>query len=59
MPEIVFPIFPALSGAVRNDDGTVSVDADWIVRLAEYKIKIEAAEINYREMQKFLEVVEE
>lgn len=59
MPEIVFPIFPALEGAARNDDGTVSVDADWIVRLAEYKIKIEAAEINYREMQKLFKVVEE
>lgn len=59
VPEIVFPVFPALEGATRNDDGTVSVGEDWIVRLAEYKIKIEATETNYRELQNLFEVVEE
>ena len=47
VPEIVFPIFPALDGETRNDDGTVIVPGEWIVWLAEYKIRIEETERNY------------
>ncbi|MBD5437728.1 MAG: hypothetical protein HDR37_04025 [Treponema sp.] len=47
VPELVFPIFPALSGAERNGDGTVTVSEDWIVRLAEYRIRIEETEKTY------------
>ena len=47
VPEIVFPIFPALDGETRNADGTVSVPGEWLVRLAEYRIRIEETERNY------------
>lgn len=47
VPEIVFPIFPALDGEERNADGTVSVPGEWLVRLAEYRIRIEETERNY------------
>lgn len=47
VPEIVFPIFPALNGETRNADGTVSVPGEWLVRLAEYRIRIEETERNY------------
>lgn len=51
VPELVFPIFPALSGAVRNGDGTVTVGEDWIVRLAEYRIRIEETEKTYGDLR--------
>lgn len=47
VPELVFPLFPALEGASRNGDGTVTVGEDWIVRMAEYRIRIEETERNY------------
>lgn len=47
VPEIVFPVFPALDGEERNADGTVSVPGEWLVRLAEYRIRLEEAERNY------------
>ena len=55
VPEIVFPVFPALDGAVRNkEEGTVSVPEEWIVRLEEYRIRIEETEKNYNEIKKNL-----
>lgn len=47
VPEIIFPVFPALDGETRNADGTVSVPGEWLVRLAEYRIRIEETEKNY------------
>ncbi len=47
VPEISFPLFPALENGVENADGTVSVPAEWIVELAEYRIRIEETEKNY------------
>lgn len=44
---MVFPVFPALEGAERNADGTVSVPESWIVRLAEYRLRIAETEKNY------------
>lgn len=55
MPEISFPIFPALENEVLNDDGNVTVPAEWIVRLAEYKIKIEETEKNYSDLKELYE----
>lgn len=55
MPEIVFPIFPALDGETRNADGTVSVPGEWLVRLAEYRIRIEEANRNYKEIKALCE----
>lgn len=51
VPELVFPVFPELSGAVRNADGTVTVGADWIVRLAEFRIRLDETEKNYNELK--------
>lgn len=51
VPELVFPPFPALSGAVRNGDGTVTVGEDWIVRVAEYRIRIEETEQTYGDLK--------
>lgn len=51
VPSITFPIFPALTEASRNGDGTVTVNDDWIVRLAEYKIRIEETENNYNDLK--------
>ena len=51
VPEINFPIFPALENEVLNEDGSVTVPADWIVRLAEYKIRIEETESNYNDLK--------
>ena len=51
VPEISFPIFPALDGGIENEDGSVSVPAEWIVELAVYKIRIEETEKNYNELK--------
>lgn len=48
--EITFPIFPALPNYERKD-GNVVVSEDWIVRLAEYKIRIEETERNYNDLK--------
>ena len=50
VPEITFPIFPALPNYERKD-GNVVVSEDWIVRLAEYKIRIEETERNYNDLK--------
>lgn len=55
VPSISFPIFPVLTEATRNNDGTVTVSEDWIVRLAEYKIRIEETENNYNEIKALYE----
>lgn len=56
VPEIAFPVFPVLSGAVRNrEERTVSVPEEWIVRLEEYRIRIEETEKNYNEIKKIYE----
>ena len=51
VPELTFPDFPVLTDAVRNNDGTVSVSSDWIVLLAEYKIRIEETEETYNDLR--------
>ena len=55
VPEVSFPIFPALDGERKNDDGTVTVPSEWLVRLAEYKIRIEETERNYNELKALYE----
>lgn len=55
VPSITFPIFPALTEATRNGDGTVTVNEDWIVRLAEYKIRIEETESDYNDLKALYE----
>ena len=51
VPEISFPAFPVLENEILNDDGSVTVPADWIVQLAEYKIRIEETEKNYNDLK--------
>ena len=51
VPELVFPPFPALFGAERNKDGTVTVSEDWVIRLAEFRIRLEELEANYEGMK--------
>jgi len=55
VPEISFPIFPELKNERLNNDGSVSVPADWIVRLAEYKIRIEETESSYNDLKALYE----
>ena len=56
VPELVFPIFPPLNGAVRNkEEKTVAVPEEWIVRLKEYRIRIEETERNYNELKTLYE----
>ena len=56
VPEITFPVFPVLSGAVRNEEErTISVPEEWIVYLEEYRIRIKETEKNYNEIKKIYE----
>lgn len=55
VPPLIFPDFPKLDGAVRNEDGTVTVSGDWIIRLEEYRIKIETTEGDYQDYKRILD----
>lgn len=55
IPEIAFPTFPLSEEMTDNKDGTVTVSADWIVRLEEYHIKITATEENYAGLREIYE----
>lgn len=55
MPPLTFPEFPKLENEVRNEDGSVTVSGAWIIRLAEYKIKIKATEKSYQDVVRILE----
>lgn len=51
VPEITFPVFPTLDGGNENEDGSITVPAEWVLQLAEYKIRIEETEKNYNEIK--------
>ena len=55
VPDLVFPIFPSLDDEKKNSDGTVSVPNEWLVRLAEYRIRIEETEKNYNDIKALYE----
>ena len=55
VPEVAFPVFPDIGEVSRNPDGTVTVPGEWIVRLAEYKIRIEETEKNYKALKNLYE----
>lgn len=55
VPELVFPVFPSLDGGEKKSDGTVSVSGEWLVRLAEYRIRIEETEKNYNDIKALYE----
>lgn len=54
IPEVSFPIFPELTEYERKD-GKVFVSDDWLIRLAEYKIRIEETERNYNDLKALYE----
>lgn len=51
VPEIVFPVFPLAEKMTDNKNGTVSVPSEWLVRLEEYHIRINATEDYYNELK--------
>lgn len=51
VPDIVFPIFPLAEKMTDNKDGTVTVPSEWVVRLMEYKIRIEETERDYNDLK--------
>lgn len=55
LPELNFPVFPELKNERLNEDGSVTVPADWVVRLAEYKIRIEETESSYNDLKALYE----
>lgn len=55
VPDLVFRVFPSLDGGKKNPDGTVSVPNEWLVRLAEYRIRIEETEKNYGDIKALYE----
>lgn len=50
-----FLFFLPLDSGVKNPDGTVSVSGEWLVRLAEYRIRIEETEKNYNDIKALYE----
>lgn len=55
VPELTFPIFPYADVMTVNEDGTVSVPSEWLVRLEEYHIRIQETERNYSDLKKLYE----
>ena len=55
VPELDFPTFPLADKITNNGDGTVTVDSEWIVQLAEYSIRISETENNYKEIKELYE----
>lgn len=55
VPDIDFPTFP-LADEIRSiGNGKCEVDEDWIINIAEYSIRIQETENNYREIKKLYE----
>ena len=55
VPEIDFPKFPLAEKLTNNEDGTCTVNSEWIVQLAEYSIRIQEVENNYKEIKTLYE----
>ncbi len=55
VPELNWPEFPALEEGLDKGNGRVEVTDEWIVRLAEYRIRIEETEKNYNELKRLYE----
>ena len=49
LPPVDFPEFPVMSDSTGE---TVEVPSEWIVRMAEFKIRYEALEEEYAELEK-------
>lgn len=55
VPELNFPVFPELEEVKRNDNSTVTVKVDWIIRLKKFHIRYEELAKNYRDIKKMYE----
>lgn len=55
VPEIEFPVFPEAESLERNGE-RVSGEAEWFVRLAEFRIKYERAVKDYNMIKDMYEV---
>lgn len=55
VPALSFPVFPVLEGGEKKGDGTVSVPEEWIVRLSDYRIRIEETEKTYMDLKALCE----
>ena len=51
VPEIVFPVFPDLENVTINENGTITVAKDWVMQLAEYKIRMQQAVETYNNVK--------
>ena len=51
VPELTFPVFPALSGEKKNGGGMTAVPDEWLIHLAEYRIRIEETEKTYNDIK--------
>ena len=55
VPELSFPKLPIAENMVNNNDGTVTVPAEWLVQLAEFQIRYEETQKNYEELKAIYE----
>lgn len=50
VPDLVFPPFPDLAGGEAVEGGVI-VPNDYVIRLAEYRVRIEETERNYLQIK--------
>ena len=55
VPEIDFPTFPILTGAYGINEVETVVPNSWLFKLAEYKIRIDETEKNYKTVKQICE----
>ena len=58
IPELEFPIFPEAENLVQNGE-KISGEAEWFIRLAEFKIKYEKVVKDYNMIKDMYEVTNE
>ena len=54
VPDVLFPKFPALEREI-HEDGSWTIPKESIDKLAEYYIKIQETETNYKELKELYE----
>lgn len=59
VPDLDFPTFPLADIIEDNGDNTSTVDNQWLVRLAEYSIRIQETEDDYNDIKRLYEKGEE
>ena len=51
VPDIDFPVFPLADSITNNNDGTCTVNDEWIVQLRMFQIDYERCEKDYRQIK--------